>query len=59
MTSGRERGRDGMADKPRTGVFAIRLHGGLDTGTILQVKSKSRVPTLVFLLNFYTDLLEH
>jgi hypothetical protein len=55
MTSGRERGRDGMADKPRTaGVSAIRLHGGLDT--ILQVTSKSRVSTLVFLLNFFTDL---
>jgi hypothetical protein len=54
MNSGRERGRDGMADKPHTGVSAIRLHGGLDT--ILQVTSKSRVPTLVFFLNFFTDL---
>ncbi len=54
MTSGRERGRDGMADKPHTGVSAIRLHGGLDT--ILQVTSTSRVPTLVFLLIFFTYL---
>jgi hypothetical protein len=42
MTSGRERGRDGMADKPAT-----RLHVGLDTRN-----KKVTIPNTGFLIEF-------